>query len=49
VEQQVFTKQFQYLKEQGKSRENVLKMLSHDYNEKDFPFFNRLLDGVYGK
>ncbi|MBU0982206.1 hypothetical protein KKC94_05960, partial [Patescibacteria group bacterium] len=49
VEQFTFTKQFQYLKEHGKSREDVLKMLSHDYNEEDFPFFNRLLDSVYGK
>lgn len=49
VEQFTFTKQFQYLKEQGKSREDVLKMLSHDYNEEDFPFFNRLLDSVYEK
>jgi hypothetical protein len=49
VEQHTFTKQFQYLKEQGKSRENVLAMLGKYYHEEDFPFFNRLLDSVYGK
>ena len=47
VEQHTFTKQFQYLKEQGKSRENVLAMLSKHYDKEDFPFFNRLLDSVY--
>lgn len=49
VEHYTFTKQFQYLKEQGKSRENILTMLSEYYNKEDFPFFNRLLDNVYGK
>jgi len=49
VEQYTFTKQFQYLKEQGKSREEVLAMLGEHYEEEDFPFFNRLLDGVYEK
>lgn len=49
VEQYTFTKQFQYLKEQGKSREDVLAMLSEHYEEENFPFFNRLLDGIYGK
>lgn len=49
VEQHTFTKQFQYLKEQGKSREDVLAMLGKYYHEEDFPFFNRLLDSVYGK
>lgn len=49
VEQFTFTKQFQFLKEQGKSREDVLAMLGKYYHEEDFPFFNRLLDSVYGK
>lgn len=49
VEQYTFTKQFQYLKEQGKSREDVLAMLGKYYHEEDFLFFNRLLDSVYGK
>ena len=47
VEQFAFTQQFQYLKKQDKSRENILKMLGRYYHEEDFPFFNRLLDGVY--
>lgn len=49
VEQFAFTKQFHYLKGQGKSRKDVLAMLSKYYHEEDFPFFNRLLDCVYGK
>lgn len=49
VEQYTFTKQFQFLKERGKSREDVLAMLGKYYHEEDFPFFNRLLDSVYGK
>lgn len=49
VEQFTFTKQFQYLKEQGRSREEVLAMLGKYYHEEDFPFFNRVLDSVYGK
>ncbi len=49
VELHAFTKQFQYLKEQGKSREGILTMLGEYYGEQDFPFFNRLLDGVYGQ
>jgi hypothetical protein len=47
VEQATFTKQFQYLKERGESRENILKMLAQYYDKEDFPFFNRLLDSVY--
>jgi len=47
VEQRAFTKQFKYLKEQDKSRENVLAMLSEHYDKENFPFFNRLLDSVY--
>jgi len=49
VEQYTFTKQFQYLKEQGKSKEDILSMISKYYEKEDFPFFNRLLNGVYGK
>jgi len=49
VEQFAFTKQFQYLKEQGKNRQDVLTIISKYYHKEDFPFFNRLLDDVYGK
>lgn len=54
VEQFAFTKQFQFLKKQGKSREYVLEKINEYYNKKnfnkeDFSFFNRLLNNVYGK
>ena len=48
VEQYTFTKQFEYLKKQGKSRANILILLGKYYDEEDFPFFNKILDGVYG-
>lgn len=49
VEQFAFLKQFQYLKEHGKSRKDILTMLDEYYNEEDFSFFNKLLDDVYEK
>lgn len=49
VEKTTFTKQFQFLKNLGHSREEVLSMLSQYYAEEDLPFFNRLLDTVYGQ
>ncbi|MFA6474681.1 MAG: hypothetical protein WCV88_00590 [Patescibacteria group bacterium] len=49
VEQYTFTKQFEFLKDQGKSREEVLEMLNQYYHEEDMSFFNRLLDSVYAK
>ncbi|SRR6056297_1110442 len=49
VEQYAFIKQFQYLKERGKSREDILTMLGKYYHEEDFSFFRRLLDSIYGK
>ena len=48
VEQDTFTKQFEFLKEQGKSRENIVEMISKYYQKEDLPFFDRLLDKVYG-
>ncbi len=47
VEKATFTKQFQFLKTHGMSREKVAALLSKNYHEDDFPFFNRLLDSVY--
>ncbi len=47
VEQATFTKQFQFLKEEGKNREDIVKMISNYYHEEDLPFFNRILDTVY--
>lgn len=49
VEQRTFTKQFQFLKDHSKSRDDVLAMIAKYYDEEDFPFFNRLLDSIYGK
>lgn len=49
VEQFTFTKQFQYLKKQNKNRGDILAMLLEYYKKEDFPFFDRLLDDVYGK
>lgn len=47
VEQHAFTKQFQFLKTQGKSKEEILTMLGQYYENADMPFFQKLLDGVY--
>jgi len=49
VEQFAFTKQFNFLKGQGKSREDITTMIGEYYKEEDFPFFNRLLNDIYGK
>jgi len=46
VELTTFTKQFKYLKAHGKSRANILAMLSEQYSKEDMPFFERVLDGV---
>jgi hypothetical protein len=47
IEQATFTKQFQFLKEEGKNREDVVKMISYYYHKDDLPFFNKILDSVY--
>lgn len=50
VEAFAFLQQFKYLKEQGKTREEITEMLigEHgDYDETDMPFLNRLLDEVF--
>jgi hypothetical protein len=47
VEQYTFGKQFNYLKEQGKSKDEVITMISEYYNKEDLPFFNRLLEDIY--
>lgn len=46
VEQIAFTKQFQFLKEEGKNREDIIEMISGYYQEEDLPFFNRILDKI---
>lgn len=47
VEQVTFTKQFQFLKENAKSREDIIKMINDYYQKEDLPFFNRVLDAVF--
>lgn len=47
VEKYAFSKQFEYLKKQGKSRGDILGLLTRHYSEKDMPFFSRLLDEIY--
>ena len=49
VEEYTFTKQFEFLKEHGKSRESIVGLLEKLYHEEDFPFFNRLMDRVFSK
>ena len=44
VEQYAFSKQFAYLKEQGKNQEEILNMLRKYYGEEDLVFFKRLLE-----
>ena len=47
VEAFTFKKQFEYLKQIGVKREDVVAMLKKDYKtEEDFQFFNRILDEV---
>lgn len=47
VEEFTFTRQFQYLKDNGKTRKKIIELLKEYYPKKDFAFFNRLLDRVY--
>ena len=47
VEEHAFTKQFEYLYNNGVTREQILEMLKNYYNEEDYKFFNRLLDKVF--
>lgn len=43
VERHAFAQQFEYLKRQGKTKDDILKLLQTYYDRKDFDFFNRLL------
>ena len=47
VEQYTFSKQFDYLKNQGKIREEITRMLKKYYEKEDFLFFDKLLDKIY--
>ncbi|MFH1046698.1 MAG: hypothetical protein V1738_00180 [Patescibacteria group bacterium] len=47
VEQYAFSRQFEYLKQQGVEREEIRRMLEEHYEEVDMPFFERLLERAY--
>lgn len=47
VEKVAFTKQFQFLKEQGKSRESIIGMIKKYYQEEDMAFFDKVLNSVF--
>jgi len=47
VEKTAFSRQFEYLKGQGKTREEILGMISKEYSENDLPFFKRLIDRIF--
>ena len=47
VEKNTFTQQFDYLRERGKTRQDILKMLGNYYEKEDFSFFDKILDEVY--
>jgi len=48
VEKYAFTKQFEFLKNKGESRENILEMISEYYEKEDLPFFEKILDEIDG-
>jgi len=47
VEVFTFRKQFEYLKNLGKTKDGILDMLKEDYSDKDFPFFEKVLNQVF--
>ncbi|OGZ34156.1 MAG: hypothetical protein A2Y98_02375 [Candidatus Portnoybacteria bacterium RBG_19FT_COMBO_36_7] len=47
VEEYAFSQQFEYLKNQGKTRQEIAEMLKEYYKEDDFLFFNKILDKTY--
>ncbi len=49
IEEYTFTRQFEYLKNQGKTKEEIAQMLKQYYEENDFLFFNKLLGKIYKK
>ncbi len=49
VEEYTFKRQFEYLKNQGKKKEEIVQMLKQYYEENDFLFFNKLLGKIYKK
>lgn len=49
IEEYTFTRQFEYLKNQGRAKEEISQMLEQYYKEADFLFFQKLLDKIYKK
>ena len=47
VEKATFTKQFQFLKNKGKSKQDILNSLKEYYDEDQLLFFHKLLDEIY--
>jgi len=47
VEEETFTKQFQYLKGEGKNKDDIWKMVKDYYEEEDYPFFEKIVEKVY--
>ena len=47
VEAFTFRKQFEYLKNLGKTKDEILDMLKENYSDKDFPFFEKVLNQVF--
>lgn len=47
VEEYAFSQQFEYLKNQGRTKEEVAELLNKYYKEEDFLFFNRILNRIY--
>lgn len=50
VEEYAFRRQFEFLKQKGLSREQIIEKLKADYQEPtDFKFFDKLLDQLYSE
>ncbi len=48
IEEQAFSKQFRYLKEErGEDKESIKKMLKNYYEKEDFNFFDKLLKKIF--
>jgi hypothetical protein len=47
VEEHAFTRQFEYLKSQGVTKDQIFEMLKGDYEGEDFKFFGKLLDKTF--
>ncbi len=48
VEKEAFSKQFEFLKESGKSRAEIWELIKNYYLPEDLIFFEKILDEIYG-